>query len=396
MKYNFDTFTNRRNLGAAKYERMLEVNPELPEDIIPLSIADMEFNTAPEIVEGLKNYLEDSVLGYPEFSESYIDAVKKWFARRYDWEIQKNWIVPTQGVVPAIYTSVDAFTEPGDGVILFPPVYGPFFTSIIHNGRRIIRSSLVYDDGFKIDFEDFEKKAKDPSNKLLLFCNPHNPVGRVWSREELEEVARICLENDIIIFSDEIHADIIMPGNDFITFGNLNEEVSENLVVATAPSKTFNIAGLYNSNIIIKNEKLRDRFSQRLEERHQKGSNVLGLKACEIAYNEGEPWLEELISVIDENRKFVVDFVEREIEDVVAYDIEGTYLIWLDFRRLKLSDPRLDELLEREALLFLTDGKFFGDEGKGFKRINIACPKKVLEDALMRLKNAVDRLKEER
>lgn len=389
--YNFKSFKNRRDLGSAKYNRMLEANPDVDEDIIPLSVADMEFNVAPEIIEGLRDYLIDSVLGYPVLSDKYKDAVIDWFRRRYNWDIDGDWMVETQGVVPALYAAVEAFTEVDDGVILLAPVYGPFFTAISDNERRIIRSPLIYEDGYKIDFEDLERKAKDPKNKLLLFCNPHNPVGRVWTVEELKRVGQICLDNDVIIISDEIHADIIMPGHKFNTFGNISEEISQNIIVSSSPSKTFNIAGLFTSNNIIKNQKLRDAFTSALEKRHLKGANILGLRACELAYTKGEEWLEELLLVLDGNRKYVLDFFDREIPEVIAHDIEGTFLIWLDFRRMKMSDPDLDEFLEKEVQLFLTDGKFFGNEGKGFKRINIGCPKYVLEEALTRLKAAIDK-----
>ncbi len=388
--YNFKTFTNRRKLGSAKYKRMEELNPNLAEEIIPLSVADMEFNTAPEITDGLREYLEDSLLGYPVLTDEYKEIVKNWFSRKYHWNIEGDWIVETPGVVPALYAAVEAFTEVDDGVIIFTPVYGPFYTAISDNDRRIIKSPLIYDGRYKIDFEDLERKAKDPKNKLLLFCNPHNPVGRVWTKGELERVGKICLENDVVILSDEIHADIIMPGFEFQSFGNVSEELSDNVIVSSAPSKTFNIAGLYTSNNIAKNPELRESFSTALERKHLKGANILGLKACELAYTKCDDWLSELIEVLDENRIFVIDYFKNEIPEVIAHDIEGTFLIWLDFRRLGMSDTELDEFLENEAELILTDGKFFGTEGKGFKRINIGCPKSTLETSLNRLKTALE------
>lgn len=373
---------------------MEEINPNLSDDIIPLSVADMEFNVAPEITEGLREYLVDSLLGYPVITDEYRKIVKDWFSRRYNWKIQGEWIVETPGVVPALYAAVEAFTEEDDGVIIFTPVYGPFYTAISDNNRRIIKSALVYDDGYKIDFDDLERKAKDPKNKLLIFCNPHNPVGRVWTVEELERIGKICLENDIVILSDEIHADIIMPGYEFQSFGNISEELSENVIVSSAPSKTFNIAGLYTSNNIVKNPELREMFANTLERKHLKGANILGLKACELAYTKCDDWLEHLIEVIDENRAYVLEYFSNEIPDVIAHDIEGTFLIWLDFRRLGMPDGELDEFLEKEAELFLTDGKFFGTEGKGFKRINIGCPKSTLESSLARLKAALEARRE--
>ncbi|WP_341274855.1 MalY/PatB family protein [Clostridium beijerinckii] len=291
------------------------------------------------------------------------------------------------------YTIVRALTKEEDNVLVMTPVYYPFYKAITDNNRKIIKSELILnEDHYEINFEDFEEKAKLEDTKLLILCNPHNPVGRVWSEDELKNIGRICSENNVIVVSDEIHFDLIMPGFKHTVFANISEEFANNSVICTAPSKTFNLAGLQVSNIIIKNKKIRDKV--RFERRKSIGNlglNIFGYKACEIAYNECEQWLEELIQTINKNRKVVEDFFMSNIPEVNIINLEGTYLQWLDFRTLEKDHKALEKFMTTEAMFFLDEGYVFGDEGKGFERINLACPTKVLEEALDRLLEAVER-----
>jgi putative C-S lyase len=388
--YDFTTVIDRRNCGADKWELMKKQNQNVPRDIVPLSVADMEFKNPPEIIDGLKNYLSDLVLGYPCVTNSYKDAVISWMKKRHNWKINPDWIENSPGVVSALYNAVKTFTEPGEGVIIFSPVYHPFFSAIESNKRKLVESKLLLENGkYVIDFDDFEKKAKDANNKLLLFCSPHNPVGRVWTKEELCRVAEICLCNNIKIVSDEIHADIIMPDFKHIVFSTLSDEVADNCVVCTAPSKTFNIAGLQTSNIIIKDETLRKRFYAGMSESAFHSLNILGYKACEIAYTQCEKWLDELMLVINKNKIFAENFMKHRIPEIKVFNMEGTYLQWWDCRGLNMDHKTLEEFMTQDALLFFTQGYIFGDGGKCFERINLACPESTLEKALLRLEKAV-------
>jgi len=298
MKYDFTTLINRRNVGSSKYEILMAHNPDLEDSIIPYSVADMEFKTPPEIVEALKQYLDDQILGYTRATPAYLEAVRNWMKTRHNWEIKEEWIVTTPGVVNALYAAVRAYTEIGDGVIIMPPVYHPFFSAIELSKRTLVTNPLINNmDRYEIDFEDLEIKTSDPRNKVLLFCSPHNPVGRVWKEDELTRVAEICLRNNVLIVSDEIHFDLIMPEHRHTVFAKI-EGVLDRIVVCTAPSKTFNLAGLQTSNIIIPHKSHRDTFKTELANIAIFDLNALGYKACETAYNKCGPWLDELIEVI--------------------------------------------------------------------------------------------------
>ncbi len=390
MKYDFTTVVNRKNTGALKWEAMYQIKPDVNSDVVPLSVADMEFKNPPEVVEGLREYMSDDlVLGYTGPTEAYHNAVKSWMKRRHNWDIQTDWIVNSPGVVSAFFAAVAAFSEPGDGIIIMTPVYYPFYNAISRNERTLVSSSLV-DDGEKyhIDFADLEEKAKDPRNKVLLFCSPHNPVGRVWSREELEKVAKICSDNNVVVVSDEIHFDLIMPGYRHTVFATISEEAANNCIVCTAPSKTFNLAGLHTSNIIIPNEDLRKRFSKEQERSGFFSLNIFGYKGCELAYEKSEAWLEELLQVIDTNRRLVEDFMAEKLPKIKVYNMEGTYLQWWDCRALGMDDNQLETFMQQNAQLFLDEGYIFGKEGSGFERINLACPTSVLQASLNRLEEA--------
>jgi putative C-S lyase len=391
--YDFTTPPRREGSGSVKWAKMRESNPEVPADIVPLSVADMEFKTAPEITRGLTEFIADLVFGYDIPMESYYDAIIRWMKRRHGWDIEKDWILLSEGVVPAFFNAVAAFTGPGDGVIIMPPVYRPFFMAVERNGRRIEMNNLVIEDGrYRIDFDDLEKKARNPAVRALLFCSPHNPVGRVWTEEELERVGRICLENGVLIIDDEIHHDLVMPGYRHRVFASLSEDLAQNTAVLTAPSKTFNIAGLHGSNVIIPNKKLRQRFLEvQCRGAAWPGLNILAYKASEIAYSRCGPWLDELVTVLDANRRLVEDFMKDRIPAVKVFPLEGTYLQWWDCRGLGMEYRELERFMTDEALLYLDEGYIFGECGRGFERINLACPPRVLEAALERLAAALGR-----
>ncbi len=386
MKYDFETVINRTGTGACKWEHMLADHPEVDEDIIPLSIADMELVNAPEIQKGLKEYIDKHVLGYNNPWPEYLEAVCGWMKRRHDWEVKKEWITQTPGVVPAMFFAVKAFTEPGDGVIIMTPVYYPFYGAVKANERKLVETHLL-DDGetYTVDFEDLECKAKDPENKLLLLCSPHNPVGRVWTVEELERIGRICIDNDVVIVSDEIHFDLIMPGYKHHVFASLSEEFAQHSVICTAPSKTFNLAGMQTSNIIIPNPELQKKFVAQVDSCGMELANILGYEACRIAYTECEEWLEELLQLIVRNKEYVERFTEEHFPIIKCRKMEGTYLQWLDFRALNMDPKEQEKMLQSEAQLFLDAGYMFGGGGDGFERINLACPTWVIEKAMARL-----------
>lgn len=390
MKYDFDTVINRSNSGSFKYEQMLSWNPNVGEDIVPFSVADMELKNPPEIIEGLKKYIDKVVLGYTGPTKAYTDAVIGWMKRRHNWDIKPEWIVQSAGVVNAFYSAVKALTRVGDGVIIMTPCYYPFYSAIELNGRKAIKNPLINTgETYLIDFDDLEEKAKDRRNKVLLFCSPHNPIGRVWNREELEKIADICLRNDVLIISDEIHSDLIMPGYEHTVFANISEEVEENIIVCTAPSKTFNLAGMQTSNIIIPNKKLRDAYLDEVATNGFSVLNILGYEACRIAYTECEEWLNQLIDLVHHNHLELKKYMAENLPEVKVYDLEGTYLQWIDFNAFGMDKYELERVMHMDAQVFFDEGYLFGEEGAGFERMNLACPTKVLMKALERIKNAL-------
>lgn len=365
---------------------MFADNPNVAKGIIPLSVADMELKNAPEIQEGLKRYIDNSVLGYSNPTDAYLDAVIGFMKRHHDWDVKKEWIYQTPGVVSALFFAVKAYTDPGDGVIIMTPVYYPFYGAVTANGRVVVENPLIEDgDSYRIDFEDLERKAKDPKNKLILLCSPHNPVGRVWTREELERIGRICIDNDVLIISDEIHFDLIMPGYHHTVFSTISEEFNQHCVVCTAPSKTFNLAGMQTSNIMIANEEIRKKFIDQVESCGMYIANILGYEACRIAYTDCDAWLKELLEVIVRNKEYIEQFVARHLPQVKVKRLEGTYLLWLDFRAYGLSAKELEHFMKMDAQLFFDDGYMFGQSSEGFERINMACPTWVIEQAMDRL-----------
>lgn len=390
-KYDFETIINKKGQGSYKWDQMYKIDPNIADNIVPLSVADMELKIAKEIIDGLKKYLDSTILGYTGPYESYYSAVIDWLNRRHNFKVKKEWIVCSNGVVSAIYDCVKAFTKEDDGIIVFTPVYYPFYSSIKNNNRKIIECKMLKNENnyYEIDFEKFEKLASDEKNKLLIFCSPHNPLGRVWKREELEKIGNIALKNNLIIISDEIHSDLIMPNYRHTVLQTLSDELSEITITCTAPTKSFNLAGVGISNIIIKNEKLRKKFEIEQDRSSSHVFAALGYKACELAYNESEKWLDELILLIDKNQKLVHDFFNKNFVNLSAPLIEGTYLQWLDFKSLELSNEELKKFMNEKAKLYFSEGYTFGKNGSGFERINLAAPTWVIKEALDRLYSAL-------
>ncbi|MEA4874857.1 MalY/PatB family protein [Anaerorhabdus sp.] len=386
MYYDFETLINRSELGSSKWLGMIQKKPNVSKEIVPFSVADMEFKNAPEIIEGLKEYLDETILGYTSPTENYLDSVVNFMNRHHNWEIDKSWIVTAPGVVPALAHAIRGFTNPGDGVIIMTPVYYPFFACVTMNNRVIVENPLVDNEGhYEINFEDLELKASNAKNKILLFCSPHNPIGRVWTKDELEKVAAICLKHDVLIISDEIHFDLIMPGYEHTVMATLSDEVADKCIVCTAPSKTFNLAGMQTSNLVIKNENLRERMKSAMLEVAFLSCGTLGYKACELAYTRCDLWLEELIMKINENKNIVEEFCKEHIPEIKVYPLEGTYLQWLDLRAFGLNNEELEKAMIEDCELFFDEGYIFGEAGTGFERINIACPTDVLLEGLRRL-----------
>ena len=388
MMYDFATVIDRSCMDSLKWNNMRALNPDVKEGIVPLTTADMEFYSPPELTHGLSEYVRNTILGYSQPTDDYRDSVIRWMKTRHNWDIKAEWITETQGVVNALFISVNAFTEPGDGVIVMTPIYTNFFPAVQRNRRLLAECPLKIDQSgaYEIDYELLEHLAHMEKNKLLLFCSPHNPVGRVWTREELERVGDICCRNHVLIVSDEVHSDIIMPGYEHSVFGNLSERIAENTIVCTSPSKSFNIAGLKISNILISNDELRAKFRSSIEESFLSiRVNTLGYRACVHAYNECGEWLRQLNMKIHENSLLTAGFLAEELPDIRMSAHEGTFMLWLDFRKLGFAEEKLSEVLNFDAQVFLEKGSEFGKQGSGFQRMNIAAPTPVIQKALERM-----------
>ncbi len=386
MKYDFISIPDRTNCGSSKWDAVGGTVEN-----VPLSVADMEFPTAPAIKEALINLVDSKILGYSSPTEEYFDAVISWQKRRHNYDVKKEWFITTPGVIPALSIMIQAVTKPGDAVILLTPVYYPFDMVTIANGRRLVYSKLINNDGYyEIDYADLEEKAKLPHAKAILFSNPHNPVGRVWRRDELEKVGNICCDNGVFIISDEIHNDLIMNGVEHTVFANVSERIAMNCAVCTAPSKTFNLAGVQCSNAFVKNDKVRAKVKTVSMLNMNMHLNIFAYEACKAAYNRSEDWLEELLPVIEGNAKYVEEFMAKNFPEVKCSPLEGTYLQWIDVRGLGLTHVEMRKALEGEKL-FLDNGEMFGEAGRGFQRINLACARETIVKAMEHFKTAVDK-----
>lgn len=382
---DFDTVIERKNTKCIKYD--FAVKRGKSENVLPLWVADMDFKVSSYITDALEGMVSHGIFGYSESEESYFKALKGWMKRHHNWDIQEKWLVKTPGVVFALATAVRAFTKEGEGVLIQQPVYYPFAEIIVKNNRKLVDNTLVLTEkgSYAIDYEDFERKIVEENVKLFILCNPHNPVGRVWTKEELIRLGDICLKHNVLVISDEIHSDFIFSGEHRI-FANLKREYADISMICTAPSKTFNIAGLQISNIFLPNEALARRFRKELDATGYSQLSLPALIACEAAYQHGDEWLNAVLAYIKKNAQYVQNYLEKYLPKVKMINQEGTYLVWLDFREYKLSDKELDKRIVEQAGLWLDSGAMFGKSGEGFQRINIACPRATLKEALERLR----------
>ena len=388
MKYNFDRIIDRKNTNCFKWDYTKQIFDK--EDVIPLWVADMDFAAPDAVVQKLIKRAEHGIFGYSFEPEEYYKVFIEWLEKRHNWKIKKEWIVNTTGIVPAINFAIQCFTEPGDNIIVQTPVYFPFFESIKKNERKVVNSQLrLTGTRYEIDFEDLEEKLKSDV-KIMLFCSPHNPVGRVWSQEELQKVGELCLQNNVLLISDEIHADLILNNNKHIPISSLSAEIQDITISMYAPSKTFNVAGLFTSSIIIPNPEIRKEYKKFMEKLGLHLLNNFGIDAFIAAYKDGEEWLEQLLDYLWKNYEFVQKYLKTNIPQIKAIELEGTYLMWLDCRELKLKQKELIELFVNKAGLGLNNGTVFGAGGYGFMRLNIGCSIKLLEKALEQLKEAIE------
>ena len=385
--YNFDKIVNRRNTDCVKW------NNEIPEDVLPMFIADMDFEVLPEIVDALQKRVDQHIFGYTVLTPAYKNAVVSWMKTRHNWEIQPEWIVPIFGVVPALNASVQAYTQVGDAVLITPPVYGPFSRSVENNGRRLVKSSLINNNGhYTIDFKDFEEKIVNENVKMFILCSPHNPVGRVWTKDELTKIIDICVKHEVMIISDEIHQDFVYKPNKHVPTASINKDASKYIVTCTAPSKTFNLAGLQTSNIIIEDQEKREQFEAILDNLGVHGVNMMGASTCEAAYTHGALWVDEMTDYLSDTMNYAYDYVTKNIPNVTMTKPEGLYLAWFDFSKLGMTNEEVEEFLQNKVKVKPNAGTFFGQEGECFARINFGCPRSYVEEFLRRLEKAVKEL----
>ena len=381
---DFDTVIDRKGTRSLKYD--FAVRRGKPKDVLPLWVADMDFQTSSYITDALEDMVKHGVFGYSESEEHYFGAVQNWMERHYNWHVKESWMTKTPGIVFALAMAVKAYTQENDAVLIQPPVYYPFKEVVEDNHRRLVNNTLVLggDGTYTIDYEDFEKKIIEENVKLFILCNPHNPVGRVWTREELERLGEICLKHGVFVVSDEIHADFVFERKHTV-FSEVKEAYRDISMICTSPSKTFNIAGLQISNIFISNPEKATAFRRQVAAAGYSQVGLPGLVACEAAYRHGDEWLEGVLAYIKANAEFTRAYLQEHLFRVKMTKLEGTYLVWLDFRDYGLTDKELDEKIFNQAGLWLDSGAVFGKCGEGFQRINIACPRKTLQQALDRL-----------
>ena len=384
MKYDFDEIIPRRGTNSYKWDSAGDA------DILPMWVADMDFRTAPPVVEALRKRVEHGIFGYVRVPDAYYAAVTNWFARRHDWQIEKEWIIYTTGVVPALSAVIKALTVPGDKVMVQTPVYNCFFSSIRNNGCGMIANPLIYRNGtYQIDFADLEQKAADPNVKVLLLCNPHNPAGRVWTKQELTRIGDICIRNNVWVVADEIHCELVFPGHTYIPFASISQEFLVHSVTCTSPSKAFNLAGLQIANIISADTDIRTKIDKAININEVCDVNPFGVEALMAAYNDGEEWLEELKQYLFANYNYLRVYFEEYLPEFPVATLEGTYLVWADCSVLnQSSDETVKTLLEKEKL-WVNEGSLYGEAGEGFIRINIACPRQQLIEGLNRLRRAL-------
>lgn len=383
MKYDFDKTIDRRATNSYKWD-------SAPEGVLPMWVADMDFRTAPAIIDALQKRVAHGIFGYTRVPDAYYDAVTSWFSRRHGWDIDREWIIYTSGVVPAVSAVIKALTVPGDKVIVQTPVYNCFFSSIRNNGCEIVSNPLRRTAGtYEMDFDALERCAADPRAKVMLLCNPHNPAGRVWTPDELTRLGNICLRNGVTVVADEIHCELVYQGFKYTPFASLSDAFLHRSVTCVSPSKAFNIAGLQIANIVAFDNDLRSRIDKAININEVCDVNPFGVAATIAAYNEGEEWLNQLVDYLHGNYEAMAEFCRRELPEFSITRLEGTYLVWMDCSSLGMPSDALEHALLDDARLWLNAGTMYGAEGEGYMRWNIACPRSVMLDGLNRFLNFV-------
>ncbi|MDN5345794.1 MAG: cysteine-S-conjugate beta-lyase [Petrotoga sp.] len=379
MKYNFDEIVDRKPTESVKWNGVKSLYGR--DDVIPMWVADMDFKSPPDVIEALKKRAEHGIFGYSMLDNYYFDPFINWIETRHGSEVKKEWIVTTDGVVDALKVAILAYSKPGDNVVIQTPVYYPFYNIIKSNGRMIIKNSLKFENrNYSMDFDDLEKKLSLKRTKLFILCNPHNPVGRVWKREELEKLLQLCVKHNVILLSDEIHSDLVFSPNKHIPIFSISQDIKESSLTFYAPSKTFNLAGLKASFAVIPNEQLRAEYKNVIESLSSDNLNIFGMVAAKVAYEKGKDWLDDLLNYLRGNIDYVYNFFNEKLPKIKLQKPEGTYLMWLDFRAYG-DEQKVKDILVNKAKVGLEEGSIFGEEGKGFFRMNIGCPISILKDA---------------
>lgn len=386
MNYNFDRVIDRRNTDCIKWG---DREKNFADDVIPMWVADMDFESPAPVIEAITARARQGVYGYPMPTPTYYGALGEWMYKRHGWKIEQEWLAHSPGVVPGLNFAIQAYTQPGDKIIVQPPVYYPFFQAVSNNGRYLVFNPLKFEDGaYRMDLESLEKQI-DARTRMLILCNPHNPVGRVWSAQELTQLGEVCLRHDLLILADEIHCDLILRGHRHTPFASLDDALARNTVTFVAPSKTFNLAGLFTSVAITPNPRLRSQFNVTRENAGINSANIFGLAGMDAAYRRGEEWLDQLLDYLQGNLNFLMDYFHACIPQIEPIRPEGTYLVWLDCRGLGMDDAALKEWMLKKARVAMNEGAQFGIGGEGFMRMNIGCPRPLLAEALQRIERAV-------
>lgn len=387
MPYNFDERIPRANTNSVKYDLIKKLFGR--EDVLPMWVADMDFKVPPSVSEAIMERARHEIYGYSIRPESFYQSVMRWTKKRYNWSISREWMTFTPGIVPGVNLSIMILTEPGDKVMIQPPVYFPFFQAVKKNGRQLVENRLLLREGrYQIDMEDFEEQLKS-GVKLFILSNPHNPGGSVWTRQELKTMGELCCKYGALIIADEIHSDIVFPGHVYTPMASISESIAWNTLTFLAPSKTFNIAGLSTSIGIIPNRKLRGLFNEMIERIHLWHGNIFGNVALEAAYNYGEQWLDELLEYLAGNIELISEYMDTRIPGMHLIKPEGTYLAWLDCRELPVENNRINSFMVNEAGVGMNEGSSFGENGTGFQRLNFGCPRQTLRTALQNIEQAV-------
>ncbi|HJV45730.1 MAG TPA: MalY/PatB family protein [Bacillota bacterium] len=389
MTHSFDQIVERRNTDSMKWDKLKQLFGSA--EVLPMWVADMDFLSPPAVVKAITERAKHGVYGYTIMSDSFYEAIIGWMERRHQWQVNKEWLCYCPGIVTALSILVEVLTKPGESVMIQPPVYTPFFQVISRNGRSVKEVPLILEEGqYRMDFELLEEAMK--TSKVMILCSPHNPVGRVWSRDELVKLGELSSKYQVIIISDEIHADLVFNGEKHLPFGMLSEEIAQQSITCIAPSKTFNIAGLKTASIIIPNPKIRRLFENRIQTLSLHLESCFGVDAVKAAYNEGEVWVDELMNYMQGNLQYLAKFLQEHLPMVKLIQSQGTYLAWLDFRDLQMEADELQTFLTQKAKVGLSAGTIYGSQGAGFMRMNLGCPRSVVEEGLRRIHKAITEL----